>query len=230
MATNEAICQGVEETIAVLADLFTRESTRFFTEADILCHFRRLLENILIRLGVATILDADGHPHSLVHSEFPTPFRCDMGDKRFSVKTDEDRTPRHGKFQRGHYDVVVLSPGFVKQHTFARLKSQDFKEFQTQVLPTLTKEAAAILYGVELAYRRDEIKPSPGVDKGRAARAFVAEVLQDANKLEASRSLVAGFMQHSVTLAFLKGTTPAVLEEVHALLADRPDVRLIVAE
>jgi hypothetical protein len=152
-----------------------------------------------------------------------------MKGKSFAVKTDEDRTAGNSLFKRGHYDAVVLAPGFVGRYPFDVLKGQDFQAFRATVLPKLDPDDPAILYGIELVYRRDPIKPSRGTEKWKAAEAFVAEILQDAQKLQASRQ-VRGFMHNSVTLAFAKGTTPLVLDKIRDLLAETPGVRLITAD
>ena len=45
---------------------------------------------------------------SLIHAEYPTPFKCSMENHSFEIKGIET------KFIRGHIDMVLLNPNFIK--------------------------------------------------------------------------------------------------------------------
>ncbi len=225
----KGITDCVEQSISRMTRLFEREPSRFFTETDILAHLRMFLHESLKELDLDTVLDSNGQPNSLIHSEFPTPFRCDMRGRRFEVKTDEDRTPNNSLYKRGHFDIVVLSPGFVARHPFEVLKSQDFKIVQQAIIPQLVRDDPAIVHGIELLYRRDPIKHSQGQDKWKAANTFVEEILQDEWKLGAARS-IGGFMQNATTLVFIKGTAPDVVEMIRFTLAGITNIEVIAAQ
>jgi len=90
---QQAIIDAVDRSITALVSLFQGESSRFFTENDLVCCYHWMLQGELSSLGLDTITDKDGQPHGLIHCEYPTPFRCDMGGKRFQIETDENPTP-----------------------------------------------------------------------------------------------------------------------------------------
>ena len=226
---REAIVKAVEDSTSALADLFEREATRFFTENDLVCCFHRLVHDALAGLGAATVPDSDGRPHALVHCEYPTPFRSDMGRRRFAVRTDDERTPGGGKYRRGRFDVAVLNPSFVGGHPYATIKGQNYAAFRSAVLTGLAEADPIVLYGVEFVFCRDEIKPSRGGEWEKAANQFVAGVRQDAAKLTAAVA-TAGYMHRATLLAFVKGTTGKVMESIRSGLDGLPSVRLTTAQ
>lgn len=218
----------VESTMEQLAQEFSTEPTGFFTESDLTCRLTHLLSNSLDRLRVGRALDADGLPHQRIHCEYPTPFRCDMSNHGFQVKSDEDRTPHGGKYKRGHFDIVLINPSFIEQHNYSDLKGQEFAALKQRVLPTLRQSEPAILYGIELLFRRDDIKPSRGEDEGAAVDSFVRDILQDSHKLEASRQ-VPGFMKVARTLVFVKGSDAGVRCQIRDRLANDKSVTLVLS-
>jgi len=56
----------------------------------------------------------DSYKTNLVHDEYPTPFRCDMRKYDFRVTSDQERTQRGGLYKRGHHDLVISNPEFIK--------------------------------------------------------------------------------------------------------------------
>lgn len=225
---QQAIIDAVDRSITALVGLFQGEPSRFFTENDLVCCFHRMLHRELSDLGLDTVPDKDGLPHDLIHCEYPTPFRCDMGGKRFQIKGDEDCTPGDRKFKRGHFDVVTFNPAFIRRHCYAAIKGQNYALLRKAVLPTLDPSEPLALYGVEFVFCRDEIKPSRGKDWQKAARGFVETVRQDSAKLAASLA-VTGFMSQAVMLAFLKGTSGRVLDSITAGLQGLSGVKLTTA-
>ncbi|MFM2219583.1 MAG: hypothetical protein RL240_3901 [Planctomycetota bacterium] len=223
---NDRIINAVDKSISDLAGLFEREPTRFFTENDLVCCLHHILCGYLDVLGVATVNDKNNYPHSLVHCEFPTPFRCDMKIKVFEVKSDSDRTENGGKYKRGHFDVVVLNPEFVERNSYTEIKCQNYADFRASSI--LSPDRPMILYGIELVFSREPIKQSRGKDKDAAVRAYVAEVAQDAAKLRASVA-IPGFMQKASMLTFTKGTTKSMIDLIQAGLRDTPIAKLIYA-
>jgi hypothetical protein len=151
-----------------------------------------------------------------------------MGDYRFVVKGDDDLTPGGRKYRRGHFDLAVVDPAFVKAHPYHIVKAQDYEEFRPTVLDRLDGTNPVLLYGVEFVFCRDEIKPSRGADREKAAKAFVAEVDQDAAKVaEAMRR--PGFMRAGKTLAFVKGTGDPVMEMIRHHMTTVPGAQLHTA-
>lgn len=98
----------------------------FFTERDIhslLCD----IANEELRLdGVTETKTSDGYLVNLVHHEYPTPFRCDMKAYNFVKK---DKPP----YKRGHYDLVILNPVFVRRNNLDVVCAKDFDLFETEM-------------------------------------------------------------------------------------------------
>ena len=225
---REAIIGAVDSAISTLLDLFKNEPTRFFTENDLVCCFHRMLHEKLTRLEQATAPDQDHKPHNLIHCEYPTPFRCDMGENRFEIKSDDARTPGGRKYRRGRFDVAVLNPSFIAKHPYATVKAQNYDAFRSAVLSKLSVDVPVVLYGVEFVFCRDEIKPSRGGDWEKAAKDFVAKVRQDTAKLRAGVAVM-GFMMKGAMLAFVKGTTGKVMDTITHSLSAEPCVQLTIA-
>ncbi len=90
---------------------------RFFTEHDLHSYLYRLVETELSNRGELFANTADGYRTVLVHHEYPTPFRCDMSNHSFRKTEDtNDRTTKGGLYRRGHYDLAILNPEFVRQY------------------------------------------------------------------------------------------------------------------
>ncbi len=151
------IIEAVNETIKMSCDEFQSHPTLFFMENDIVCYFYSILQQKL-----PIVYDKDGHKHTLVHMEYPTPFRCDMSKNKFKLKNDEDRTEKGGKYQRGHYDMVVLDPDFIKQHSYEVIKAQNYKLYKNQVLSKINSCKPIALYGIEFMFSRNPLKYSRG--------------------------------------------------------------------
>lgn len=224
---SSQIVEAVESTIKdVMAD-FVAESTRFFTEFDLVCWFYSVLQQ---KLGpLASCNDKDGNPHNLVHCEYPTPFRCCMSNRSFMLKTDADRTPKGGKYKRGHYDIVVFNPDFVRALSFPEIRAQHYESFVLNVRPLFVVERPALLYGIEFHYKRNEKRNSNDAQPASQAKTFAEFVKQDTDKLRAGKSLP-GFVQHIRTLAFAKGVKKRLASLIREKLAGQPDVLHAVVE
>jgi hypothetical protein len=220
--THEQIIGAVDQSIEELCKEFRTRPTLFYTEHDMVSYFYTILQRAL---SMATVRDRDASEHFLVHMGYPTPFRCDMGGERFQIKGDDERTDQGGLYRRGHYDIVVLNPGFIKEHSYELIKAQDYALYKKLVLPKLDKGNPAILYGLELALRRDPfplLKEREG--KGRdVIDAFVAQVNQDAEKLVASQA-IPGFMGRIKVLTFVKGGADEVRTFLFKTLSERVEV------
>jgi hypothetical protein len=219
---HEQIIGAVDQSIEELCKEFRSRPTLFYTEHDMVSFFYTMLQH---RLSMATVRDRDASEHLLVHLEYPTPFRCDMGGDRFQVKGDDERTDQGVLYPRGHYAIVTLNPAFIKEHSYELIKAQDYALFKKLVLPKLDKDNPAILYGLEFALRRDPfpmLKERDG--KGREViDAFVAQVNQDAEKLVASQA-IPGFMDRIKVLTFVKGGADEVRTFLFKTLSERVEV------
>jgi hypothetical protein len=219
---HEAIIGAVDQSIEELCKEFRSRPTLFYTEHDMVSFFYAILQRTL---SMATARDRDASEHLLIHLEYPTPFRCDMGGHRFAIKGDDERTPQGGLYRRGHYDVVVLNPAFIKEHSYELIKAQDYALYKKLVLPKLDRDNPAILYGLDFVLRRD---PFPLLrERERKGRevidAFIARVNEDAEKLVASQA-IPGFMDRVKVLTFVKGGADEVRTFLFKTLSERLEV------
>jgi len=193
------IIDSVEKSIGTLCREFQSRPNLFYTENDIVCFFYNILRQ---NLPNPFAKDKKGYEHLLIHGEYPTPFRCDMKGDRFEIK-DDDET----KFKRGHYDIVVLNPDFIRAHSYSIIKAQNYGEYQKQALSDISDYSPIVLYGIEFMFSRDPLKLSKGEDKERGVEGFVAKVLQDAKKLTETKKWNEGFIGHTKMLTFVKGSS-----------------------
>ena len=100
-----------------LQDVFRKHPQHYFSEHDIHSVLYHLTREQLKQYGETSQTTLDGFETTLAHHEYPTPFRCDMHGYSFRRTGEEERTPKGGLYRRGHYDLVILNPDFVKNNT-----------------------------------------------------------------------------------------------------------------
>jgi hypothetical protein len=184
MKMNDKIIESVDKCIEVIGKDFEDNPSLFYTENDIVCYFYKLLQGKLSEEGV--VADKNNCKHFLVHREYPTPFKCYMKEYEFKKMVDSSTCIR------GHYDIVVLNPDFIKNETYDIIKAQDFSSFKDKVK---NYPYPIVLYGLEFMYSRNPFKSEQEIER------FVKKVNQDADKLEESCK---GFMKKSKMLVFVK--------------------------
>lgn len=214
---HQTIIEAIDKSIKALCSEFYAHPTLFFTENDLVCYFYNILQK---KLPIFNALDKDGRKHILFHMEYPTPFRCDMSKNKFELKDDETRTEKGGKYQRGHYDIVVLNPDFINQYSYDVIKAQNYELYKIQALSKIDRYKPVILYGIEFMFSRDPLKYSRGKNKEKGLNEFVAKVTQDVDKLLTSKKME-GFMGQIKMLTFIKGSS----KEVRSLLAVKLSLR-----
>ena len=212
--SHQSIIEATNESIELLCNEFRSHPTLFFTENDIVCYFYRLLQE---KLPVLKVKDKDDCGHFLIHTEYPTPFRCNMGNGTFKVVEDDIRTEKGGKYKRGHYDLIILNPDFIKHYSYEVLKAQNYELYKREVLSGNNSYGPTILYGIEFMFSRDPLKFSRGKDKEKGIDEFVKKVIQDADKLLASKNNMVGFMGQVKMFTFVKGSS----EEICSLLTEK---------
>ena len=111
-------------TVNRLKEAFQKHPSYFFTEHDVHSVLYNIAGEELQLHGIMTEITSDGHQVMLVHHEYPTPFRCDMKKYGFQLK---DEKP----YKRGHYDLVVLNPKFVRSHELDVVYGKDYKKFKS---------------------------------------------------------------------------------------------------
>jgi hypothetical protein len=88
-----------------------------------------VVEEKFAKAGLLFFNSNDDFRVSLVHHEYPTPFRCDMSGKDFKIVDDCVRTGNGGLFRRGHYDLVVLNPAFVEKYDAVVVAGKNYRRF-----------------------------------------------------------------------------------------------------
>jgi len=223
--SHQGIIEAVNKSIDIIRSEFRCHPTRFFTENDIVCRFYAILQE---ELPISKAIDKDRNEHSLVHREYPTPFRCDMSDGKFVIRGEDERTAKGGKYRRGHYDIVVLDPDFVGRHPYEVIKAQNYQLYKDEVVSEVDRHGPPILYGLEFMYRRDPLRYSRGTDREKGIEIFKSRVEQDADKLLASRN--GGFIDQIRMLTFVKGTSKEIRPVLIDKLSGRNEVVLFFAD
>ena len=191
MEDESRIIQVVDKSVESVCEEFRFHSTRFYTENDIVCRLYSLLRDAL---PDAIMNDVDSNSQSLIHMEYPTPFKCDMEGNRFVVADPDSR------FRRGHYDLAVLNPKFVRTHSYTEAYGQKFSQCRETIIPWSEANGPFILYGLEFMLRR---KPeNKQRDRWNAWDNRMAEFWQDCEKLRISREL--GFIRKTKGLFFIR--------------------------
>lgn len=216
MEINE-IKDKVNSAVDELASEFQNQPTLFYTEGDIVC---RLYELIQKNLNYNKTKDRDGCSHYIVHREYPTPFRCSMCKSEFEIKSDNNRTPKGNLYRRGHYDIVVLNPNFIRESDYIIIKGQDYNRIEYNVAPK-----PAIIYGIEVIFNRKPLT-SKGIDN------FMAKIEQDYKKLRSSKTLKKNkirFMEDVSMLVFnsSKGCQEKLKEKLKEKLGESTELRCI---
>jgi hypothetical protein len=212
-SSTKGLLVATLESLNSLANDFEMEPTLFFTENDLVSRAYQLIQE---GIGQFKVKGKDGQSHFLVHHEYPTPFRCDMGGSRFSIKGDEDRTLHGTKYKRGHYDLVVFNPLSLQNCDYALAKGQRYEEAKSKI-PELIDvlEEPPILLAAEFMFSRDGF---PSID---TVKGWWRGVLQDYRKLEASRTWKGRwFIQEIVVLAFDITGADSQDEHIRGLIKD----------
>jgi len=121
----------------------------FFSEHDIHSSLYNIIKKELKQLGIDSQTTRDGYTTSLVHHEYPTPFRCDMRKYLFQVKSDNEPTLKGGLYKRGHYDLVIFNPEFIKNHKLDVVCGKNYQKLQS-ILPKLNIEP--LIWTCEIIY------------------------------------------------------------------------------
>lgn len=110
----------VDLAIEEIVQDFQHTPHRYFTEEDVRWRLMERIESHLTREGGAD-LPLDGGVTAIVHGEYPTPFRCSMKRRQFSM------CRRESTARRGHYDIVLLNRETVAQCDFEVARSQYYR-------------------------------------------------------------------------------------------------------
>jgi hypothetical protein len=185
-----------ERVLGKLGLAFKETPRRFFTEHDLHSHLYQLVEKELDAKGELFCVAADGQKTSVLHHEYPTPFRCDMSRHGFKIVKDNERTKKKGLYRRGHYDIVILNPDFVRRYDPVIVAGKNYGKFclvkdEIEVTPLLW--VCEIIFGSHV----EEGLPENWVDI----------VFQDAKKVIETQKLKIGkgvnFARYGSVMVFL---------------------------
>jgi len=203
MENGSTALEAVDRSIESVCQEFRSNSTQFFTENDIAC---RLYSAILGRLPESTVNDLDLKSQSLIHMEYPTPFKCDMKGDNFVVADPDSR------FHRGHYDLVVLDPRFVKSHSYVVTYGQSFRRCRETIIPWSAANGPFIAYGIELMLRRRPLAEHKVLDRWNTWDNRMAKFWQDCEKLRAGKEK--GFIRKTKGILFIRERSDALEEYI----------------
>ncbi len=172
------LAQRARDAIVEVVSDFECNSERYFTERDIVC---RVVEVMRQKEPYHVAIDKNGCRHTLLHAEYPTPFKCDMNGTRFKAMPDDS------SFRRGFYDLVILSPDFVRDHSYEVVNGQNFRKLRAAIRQRAWLRKPFILFAGEFMFARESLKLSRGADRERGIGNFVAKARQDYDKLDYSR-------------------------------------------
>ncbi len=131
-----------DQVVERIGEMFHECPYYFFTERDIHSLLCDVTNEELRLCGVEPPKTSDGYEVSLAHHEYPTPFRCNMKDGKFEKK---DSPP----FSRGHYDLVVLNPEFVKNYSLDVVCS---KNLETFTMAMMNVNVAPLVWACEVVF------------------------------------------------------------------------------
>ena len=116
----------LETALHRLVESFWEEPYRFFTEADAVVGLQSWVAK---RPELAqTLRTADDFETNLLHREYPTFFR-------FSQSEPDQRRERPAR--RGHYDLVLLDPNYIRHHNAETITNRSIADRGTVARPPL---------------------------------------------------------------------------------------------
>jgi hypothetical protein len=194
-----------ERVLSKLGTAFKETPRRFFTEHDLHSHLYQLVEKELDARGELFCEAADGQKTSILHHEYPTPFRCDMNRHGFRIVKDKERTKKEGLYRRGHYDLVVLNPDFVRQYDPVIVAAKNYEKF---CLVRDKIEVTPLLWVCEIVFGSHV---EEGLPKG-----WIDNVTQDSLKVIETLKFEGGngikFAKYGSVMVFI-GTEPTLKTE-----------------
>jgi len=188
--TEHTTQAAIRTVIDQLAGLFRQQPTAFSRGADLSSQLTTLLAE-----HPAFTSHTPNGPVSLVRQEYPTPFKCQMGDLRFEVLED------HAQARRGHYDLTILNPWWVERVSSEAITNESFELFRREIRDNAQPGAPPLcLVGIEFHLVQTE----------RPRLADYSRIARDYRKLLLSGSLQNDwrFMDHRYMLVFSQHSQP----------------------
>jgi hypothetical protein len=177
MVAQDDIRAAIDRAKLQLVERFQQQPNDFYTEGDLSAYLVHRLYAEFKLIGIE---------RTLAHLEYPTPFRCDMGNGSFCVKVEDDRTARGRRFRRGHFDVTVFNPAFVDECSanFMLRKGQRWELLRPMLEQRRADSEPVALFIFELMYIRDPFLRGLTHKRGQGKlMATLRDVTQDWAKL-----------------------------------------------
>jgi len=168
---NTAVNNSIEK---IIHD-FQLHPHYYFTEEDVRWRLLREIENALSLDGSEKIPFLKGVT-SVIHTEYPTPFRCSMSERQFKL-LDVANT----KGQRGHFDIAILNGTAASQCEFEILRSQYYK-ILCEKLKAGEVPLPLLDYAIELKLFRDLAHPN----RTESAKQQAEYAMQAIRKIDAT--------------------------------------------
>lgn len=173
--------------VCKLEQKFRRFPNYYFTEHDLHSALYNITKEEMKLLEVLSETTSDGFQVSLVHHEYPTPFRCGMDGTKF-VRVDEP------PYRRGYYDLVIFNPNFVANNTLEVVCGKDYQKFK----PAMNKVTVEpLIWACEVVYF-PRTKPIPR----NAYEIIEQDVLKLEETLEHKVGSEISFCRFASTLVF----------------------------
>ena len=112
----------VDRAISEVIKDFEVAPQRYFTEEDLRWRLMGQIERFLVEQGNLNVCLEDGAT-SAIHAEYPTPFRCSMANRTFTL------LPPGTRAQRGHFDIVLLNASSAAHFRLEVVRSQYYQVF-----------------------------------------------------------------------------------------------------
>lgn len=109
---------------------------------------------------------------------------------------------------RGHYDLIVLNPDFIEQHSYPVIYGQSWKNCRKNIIPWCEKNGPFILYGIEIMFRRRPLGKSKNLKKWNTWDRKIRGMIQDYEKLKESQKM--GFIRNIRAIFFVKEHTDEI--------------------
>jgi hypothetical protein len=188
---NKAVDSAVER---VIQD-FQHCPGCYFTEEDVRWRLMKEIDNNLLNLDVKYAQLKNGVLISLVHGEYPTPFRCSMKGRSFDLK------PKGSDVNRGHFDIAVLNPQAVAECEFEVVRSQYYRRF----IDLLEQEKLPLPFldcVIEIKLYRDMAHPNRTESAKRQAEYAIQAVRKVDTTLQSNEYYKHPFSKRGIVLLF----------------------------
>lgn len=202
---------AMSKTNRAIIKSFENMSEKYFTENDIVCAYYEEFKKQLSTIGFSTDCDdVEGKKHQIIHTEYPTPFRCDMKN---GFKRILDSDPDKKKYHRGHYDLVVVNPGFIGRYKYREIHAQDIRDQENiDKNRLISKVPPQLLFAMEFMYKREPFKASRGKNRYKAVDAYFQDIKQDYDKL--AEGCTTGHIDDFWMLVFIKSRDDVYIQKL----------------